>query len=187
MIRRPSGKGDYAIGYGKPPAETRFPKGRSGNPSGRPRRSAATSPFDLVLDQTLTVGADGAKRQVTPEEALQPALLQKAFAGDRPAIRKVLKMIQKRQAAVTAMADAKPTVEFRWEVNDPDNANDALRLLGIADDRQKHGRSQLLLHAWAIQAALDKPKPPLLRGQDIILARNSCLDPAAVSWPGAME
>jgi Family of unknown function (DUF5681) len=28
---------DYAVGYGKPPAETQFPKGRSGNPGGRPR------------------------------------------------------------------------------------------------------------------------------------------------------
>jgi hypothetical protein len=29
-------KGDYAVGYGKPPGHTRFEKGRSGNPKGRP-------------------------------------------------------------------------------------------------------------------------------------------------------
>jgi hypothetical protein len=28
---------DYAVGYGKPPVETRFQKGQSGNPQGRPR------------------------------------------------------------------------------------------------------------------------------------------------------
>jgi hypothetical protein len=28
---------DYAVGYGKPPVETRFQKGQSGNPEGRPR------------------------------------------------------------------------------------------------------------------------------------------------------
>lgn len=30
---------DYEVGYGKPPAETRFKKGQSGNPNGRPKGS----------------------------------------------------------------------------------------------------------------------------------------------------
>lgn len=29
----------YEVGYGKPPKHTRFPKGRSGNPKGRPKGS----------------------------------------------------------------------------------------------------------------------------------------------------
>ena len=28
----------YEVGYGKPPKATRFKKGQSGNPKGRPRR-----------------------------------------------------------------------------------------------------------------------------------------------------
>src|SRR5258708_33036230 len=32
----PDSKGDYEVGYGKPPRETRFANGQSGNPRGRP-------------------------------------------------------------------------------------------------------------------------------------------------------
>ena len=32
-------KGDYTVGYGKPPTATRFKKGQSGNPKGRPKGS----------------------------------------------------------------------------------------------------------------------------------------------------
>ena len=36
-------RGRYAIGYGKPPLHTRFAKGQSGNPGGRPARPQGTS------------------------------------------------------------------------------------------------------------------------------------------------
>jgi hypothetical protein len=32
-------KKEYAVGYGKPPRSTRFAKGKSGNPKGRPKGS----------------------------------------------------------------------------------------------------------------------------------------------------
>jgi len=37
LVRRPSTETTYDIGYGKPPKASRFKKGRSGNPKGRPK------------------------------------------------------------------------------------------------------------------------------------------------------
>jgi hypothetical protein len=42
---------DYEVGYGKPPRRTRFRKGRSGNPGGRPRGVTAGRAKALALKE----------------------------------------------------------------------------------------------------------------------------------------
>jgi Family of unknown function (DUF5681) len=42
---------DYPIGYGKPPVETRFQKGQSGNPGGRRR---GTKSLPALLSEALS-------------------------------------------------------------------------------------------------------------------------------------
>ena len=82
------------------PNAGQFPKGRSGNPSGRPKttRAPQTSTFDIVLERTLMVPLpSGGTREITSEEALQQQTFQKALKGDRKAQREVLKWVRKRE------------------------------------------------------------------------------------------
>jgi len=102
--------GDYEIGYAKPPEHTRFKKGVSGNPSGRPKRTAG---FDEELirefNSPLTINENGKRRQIPKVRGIVKQMTNKALAGDIRAARVVLPLYQQAQnrAAQSAVEDAK--------------------------------------------------------------------------------
>src|SRR5215217_9646158 len=163
------------VGRGRPPAAGRFRKGESGNPKGRPKSgpSRSSSAFGIVIDRTLTVTQNGAPREVTVEEALQHRTYQDAIAGNRAARREVLKMIAKREKWLAAKAPKQHLgAKLLFESKDPDNANEALILLGIAEpDTRDYGPNdkyeRLLLPRWAVQAALSRPGRRRLSSREV--------------------
>ncbi len=177
---------DYEVGYRKPPAANRFSKGRSGNPTGRPKgadRQTNTSAFELILDKTLTVDRNGRQVEITLDEALQHKLLQDALAGNRPARREVMKMLLRRERALAASAPLPPPATLRVEPHDPDNADEALTLLGVAAADPYYGHPALKLQAWAVQAALNRRRRPRLSRQDLSDVKSRTLNPEEVKWP----
>ena len=73
---------DYEVGYGKPPKRTRYPKGVSGNPKGRPRRKPDLyTELTRVLNETVTVTIEGEPRRVTVQQALLLRLRDEALRG----------------------------------------------------------------------------------------------------------
>jgi len=79
--------GSYEVGYGRPRKGSQVRKGRSGNPSGRPKGSLNTA---TVLRQTLsekvTITENGRRKSVSKLQAGMTQLADKAVAGDLKAI-----------------------------------------------------------------------------------------------------
>jgi Family of unknown function (DUF5681) len=76
-------RNDYEVGYRKPPKQTRFQKGKSGNPKGRPRgsRSSATL-LREILSERVEVRENGSTRTVTKKELILRYAVNKAATGD---------------------------------------------------------------------------------------------------------
>jgi hypothetical protein len=174
------------------PNSGRFPKGRSGNPGGRPRVSLAAqrSAFDIVLKKKLTVAHGAGTREITAEEAHQQVILRDALAGNRSAMRDVVKWIVKREAWLAKHAPKASGREISIISSpDPDNADAALALLGIAGPDpagadHRWNRSQLLIEPWAVQAALRRRRGGnRLTDQDRDSIRLVTRDPDSLRWP----
>ncbi len=98
---------NYEIGYGKPPQHTRFKKGRSGHPEGRPkgtpnlrsaiRRAAEEKVKVHIGDRTLTMPSI---------EAMAYKLVQKALGGDIKAVKAVIELGGLDQSFAEAAAGA---------------------------------------------------------------------------------
>lgn len=65
--------GDYDNGYCRPPLESRWKKGTSGNPGGRPKRKKKRLVEDIMraeLNKMITLTIDGKEERITVLEAV---------------------------------------------------------------------------------------------------------------------
>ena len=159
-------------------SSTRFQKGQSGNPQGRPRAKVGEFPvssYDILVDQKVMVSRDGLSEELPLDEALQLQAYNQALSGNRKAQGIILKMIEVRDKALAVRQRFIPS-RMLFEHSDPKNAYDALLLLGIAtldprwvrdcadeddpyspDARAKDKNPRyLLLELWAVQLALSR-------------------------------
>ena len=91
----PDKKRDYALGYGRPPCHTRFKKGQSGNPKGRPGGAKNLSTLlDEALNERVVVADDGGQRKITKREAVVKQLVNHSATGDWRAVKILLDMLQ---------------------------------------------------------------------------------------------
>jgi hypothetical protein len=78
---------DGLPGYKKPPSDSRFRKGVSGNPRGRPKGSKTLATLmKRALHERVAVHENGKRRVITKAEVISKQLINKAASGDLRAL-----------------------------------------------------------------------------------------------------
>ena len=75
---------DETVGYKKPPKWSRFVKGQSGNPKGRPKRTLNTSTMvKAILDEEVAIKRNGEPvGRMSRRLGILTVMAHKAMAGD---------------------------------------------------------------------------------------------------------
>lgn len=93
FLRAKNSKKEYKVGYGKPPKDTRFKKGVSGNPAGRKKKPLPLTleeAIKLELNKEMTItNKDGVKEKISLYSLLAKSFVQDAIKNDGPS-RKIL-------------------------------------------------------------------------------------------------
>jgi len=99
----------YEVGYGKPPAEHRFPKGQSGNPRGRPKkaekraepRSFRDAHLHQLLEQeafrTLQLHENGRPMEMSAAQAVFRSLIVEGVKGNRLAKKYAYQLLREEE------------------------------------------------------------------------------------------
>ncbi len=104
----------YPVGFGKPPRETRFKPGHSGNRKGRPRGSFSISrALDKELAQKVEVNDRGRRQKLSKIQVGFRQTLNKAAAGDSKAFMVIIELLRKAGKLQETTAPSAPAIDPR--------------------------------------------------------------------------
>jgi len=116
----------YKVGYGKPPRATRFQKGNSGNPSGRPKRPVQSLDLGLVLEEIeneeIIVIDNGKCKPMKKVEIHFRQLFTRGIKGDLKAARLLVSMAEEYFA---------PEARADWQTE----------VVGVTEAKQRFGKN----------------------------------------------
>ena len=118
--REPESESGQSVGYGNPPRSTRFKKGVSGNPKGRPKGSLnVATVFMRTLREKVVINEHGLRKTVTKLEAALKQMVNKAASGDLRAFRQLVELAHEAEAKQSKLGTQEPsTSELDREVMD---------------------------------------------------------------------
>lgn len=172
---------EESVGYKRPPRSTRFQKGKSGNPRGRPRNRRREIPYDHLLGQMVTIREDGRERRVTAAEAFLLQLTKKGLEGDSAAARaslEALELARVKRCSLNGIDTVTRIVFMSFSIGS------ALKPLGLAMKLHPLDEERVCwkLQPWIVDAALAR-----LGRQLSIEEQRTVVDatrtPEKVTWP----
>ena len=173
-------------GYGNPPASSRFRKGRSGNPNGRPKGRHSRPPYDAVLGQMVTIKEDGVERRVTAAEAFLLYMTKRGLEGDGTAARSAMVAIEDARMARKGNGEAIRTIVVRMVA--PGSVNTALRPLRMASKIDPYRpTARIMLEPWLVEKALSRLGGRRLSMRDQETIVRATRTPRKVRWPDWWE
>ncbi|MEA3195484.1 MAG: hypothetical protein QOD26_3817 [Betaproteobacteria bacterium] len=101
----------YPVGFGKPPRQSQFKPGQSGNPRGRPKGSKnLSSVIRKVLGRRVNVKHNGAEKTMPTLEALLNLMASRALSGDPKLIHLLLRHATMADGEAAERAADEPTL-----------------------------------------------------------------------------
>jgi hypothetical protein len=88
---------DYEVGYGRPPTETRWRKGQSGNPGPKKRKPVSVATVEIIdrlFSEPVEIVENGAPRKVSTLEAILMRLWAAEISGSKRAGRVRLQFLE---------------------------------------------------------------------------------------------
>lgn len=176
---------EEAIGYKRPPRSTRFQKGRSGNPRGRPRNRRREIPYDHLLGQMVTIREEGRERRVTAAEAFLLQLTKKGLEGDSAAARASLEALEAARAKrglLNGIEGITRIIFMSFSIGS------ALKPLGLAIKLHPLDKDKVCwkLQPWIVEAALDRLERRLSIDEQRTVV-DATRTPEKVNWPSWWE
>jgi Family of unknown function (DUF5681) len=110
---------DYEVGYGKPPKNTQFQKGISGNPKGRPKK--ALDFYDELIREfksLMTINENGQRKRISKLQGMAKQLTNKAVSGNIPTIRTCVAVLQQVPERAALAAGPQPNNSEKYNLTD---------------------------------------------------------------------
>lgn len=166
---------DEAVGYGRPPKGSRFRKGQSGNPRGRPKGSGQVPGLGKTLSRKVTIVVDGQRQRVPVTDAVALQMTKQALSGHVPAGREIMRLAA-QEADLQARLNPSgrnPVSKVAFVIIDPKNCSPALEKLGVVANIN----GQIKMEPWVVEAARARLPNLKLTAADEALIRNYTRQP----------